>query len=299
MTGVRSWVVAGACCLTMGAGNDSAPAALWGEHGHRMIGQLAAEALPAEMPEFFRRAAAQLSYLNVEPDRWRDRVEQGIDPAMDALHAPEHYINFERVPGDALHAPHRIAYIDSLRAHGVSGAGPGFITFRMLEVVQQLRVGFRLWRATTDPAERAFIEARIRNDAGILGHYAADGSNPHHTTIHHNGWVGDNPHGFTTDRTFHRRFETIFVGRNVAADDVRPLVRTSPQLFRELRPAILGFLRESHSHVETLYRLDQRESFGPDTRGAEHKRFAAERLAAGAAMLRDLWWTAWVTSGTD
>jgi hypothetical protein len=34
----------------------------------------------------------------------------------------------------------------------------------------------------------------------------------------------------------------------------------------------------------------------PETTTPEHKAFAAARLAAGAEMLRDLWYTAWVTS---
>jgi hypothetical protein len=45
--------------------------------------------------------------------------------------------------------------------------------------------------------------------------------------------------------------------------------------------------------------LDKIEAFGPDTKSAEHKQFTAERLAAGATMLRDIWWTAYVTSGPD
>jgi hypothetical protein len=42
--------------------------------------------------------------------------------------------------------------------------------------------------------------------------------------------------------------------------------------------------------------LEKKEAFGEPTKSAEHKKFAQERLAAGAQMLRDLWWTAWVTS---
>jgi hypothetical protein len=48
-----------------------------------------------------------------------------------------------------------------------------------------------------------------------------------------------------------------------------------------------------------LYTLDKAEPFGPDTKGAEHKQFTTERLAAGATMLRDLWWTAYVTSAAE
>ena len=108
---------------------------LWGDHGHRFIGEAAANALPPSMPEFFRRATAQLAYLNPEPDRWRDRGEAGSDPAMNGAHAPEHYVDFELVPASALAAPDRFAYFDSLRAAGVK-ENPGLLQYRMLELTQ-------------------------------------------------------------------------------------------------------------------------------------------------------------------
>jgi hypothetical protein len=268
----------------------------WGDHGHRMIGLVAAETLPDDMPTFFRSAVAQLSYLNPEPDRWRARDERALDPAMDGKHAPEHYVDFELLPPGALAAAHRLAYADSLRQVDVDAGSAGLLPWRILEMTQRLRVGFRAWHAAGDAQERAFIEQRIINDAGILGHYVADGSNPHHTTIHHNGWIGENPHGYTTDRTFHSRFESVFVRENIHLDDVRA-VATAPVRSRDaFRTEIWDYLQQSHSLVERLYQLEQLEPFGPDTRSAEHRQFALERLAAGAAMLRDLWYEAWTSS---
>jgi hypothetical protein len=267
----------------------------WGEVGHRLIGAAAAAALPAEMPGFFRVAADQLSYLNPEPDRWRSRAERTLDPAMDDATAPEHYIDMERVPAGALDARDRFAYLDSLRAHGVDAAGAGLLPFRILELSQRLREEFRLWRATTDSRTKQWVEARIINDAGILGHYVADGSNPHHTTIHFDGWVGDNPKSYTTARGFHARFESLFVQTHFAAGDLH--VEDSPRVFPSLRPAILAYLRESNALVPRLYDLDKHASFDSTTTDADDKTFAAERLVAGARMLRDIWWTAWITSG--
>src|SRR5690625_8013817 len=68
---------------------------------------------------------------------------------------------------------------------------------------------------------------------------------------------------------------------------------TPARVFEDVRGAVLDFLKESHSYLETLYSLEQQESFTADTRGEGHAEFAAERLARGAEMLRDLWWTAW------
>ena len=271
-------------------------AAHWGVVGHRLVGAAAAAALPPAMPAFFRDAADELSYLDPEPDRWRDKTESAIDPAMDGAYTADHYIDLERIPAGALAARNRFDYLDSLRHAGVGAAGGGLLPFRILELTQRLREEFRLWRVAPDPRTRSYIEARIINDAGILGHYVADGSNPHHTTIHFDGWVGDNPHGYTTAHGFHARFESIYVETHMVLADVSAGVDPTPRVVTPLRPAILDYLHTSNAKVDTLYQLDQRAPFDSATTNPENKRFAAERLAAGATMLRDLWWTAWVTS---
>jgi hypothetical protein len=294
-----SGLAAAAALVLLVAAAAASPARFWGEHGHRMIGRVAAEALPADVPEFFREAAAQLSYLNPDPDRWRALVERTLDPAMDAKHSPEHYIDFELLPPGALAAPNRLAYADSLRLHDIDVSAAGLLPWRMLELTQRLRVGFRDWRAATEPHTRAYIEQRIINDAGILGHYVADASNPHHTTIHHNGWIGDNPRGYTTDRTFHSRFESVFVGEQVRIDEVRAALTSPVTLRSPVRAHVWRYVDDSHALVERLYQLEQQERFGAETRSPGHKQFAVERLAAGAAMLRDLWYTAWVTSAGE
>ena len=46
-------------------------------------------------------------------------------------------------------------------------------------------------------------------------HPAPDGSNPAHTSIHYNGWTGPNPNGYATDKRFHGRFESAYVGANI------------------------------------------------------------------------------------
>jgi hypothetical protein len=255
---------------------------LWGEHGHRIVAEAAALALPAEMPQFFRDARAQLTYLNPEPDRWRDRREWRLDPAMDGKHSPEHYVDFELVPAGAFGAPHRYAYLDSLRKASDSAMVAGFLAFRILELTQRLRAEFRLWREAPDAQTRSWIEARVIDDAGILGHYVADGANPHHTTVHHDRWVGPNPKGYTTERGFHVRFESEFVQAQLTLAEARAEMRAAPRVLANLRPAIIEYLRGSFALVERLYELDKLQRFGADTRSPEHERFAAQRLAAGA-----------------
>jgi hypothetical protein len=274
----------------------------WGDLGHRMTGQAAAAALPAAMPKFFRDAGPQLAYLNPEPDRWRERGERDLDRALEGATAPEHFIDLEMIPAaslaGALGAADRFGYIDTLQKAGVEAATVGLLPYRILELTQRLRVSFRLWRAAPNATTRAWIEQRIINDAGILGHYVADGSNPAHTTIHYNGWAkgSPNPNGYATDTRFHSRFESQYVQARIKLADVQPGVVRTPRVLTDLRPAIIEYVRTSNADVETLYAIDKRAAFNAETTAPENKRFAAARLAAGATMLRDLWWTAWVTS---
>jgi hypothetical protein len=287
--------------IVVAAAPSTANARLWGEAGHRIIGDAAAAALPEQMPKFFRDARAQLSYLNPDPDRWRDRAESNLDPAFNDYQAPEHFIDIELVPGDALKARNRDTFIDSLHAHGVKTTTTGFLPWRMLEAMQSLRIQWRLWRAEKDSSVKRMIEQRIINDAGILGHYVGDGSNPHHMTRNHDRWVEtENPKGFTTVAGFHSRFESRYVESHMSVGDVLPLLATTqPRVINPTREGIWSYLQTTFGQLDRLYSLDKIEPFGRDTKGAEHKQFTAERLAAGATMLRDLWWTAYVTSAPE
>src|SRR5512133_1902521 len=273
----------------------------WGDAGHRIIGEVAALRLPSAAPAFFRNASRQLAYLNPEPDRWKDRAETSVDPALNGGTSPDHFIDMEMVPppvlAAALGARDRYGYLDTLAAAHANGVVMGLPPFKMLEMSQQLREDFRLWRAAPDSI-KPWIEARIIDDAGILGHYVADGSNPAHTTIQFNGWTGPNPNGYATDRQFHGRFEAGFVQAKVHLADVLSQVDTVARLLPDFRAAIIAYLRESNTFVEPLYKVDKAHPFDSTTTAPENKAFAVERLAAGARMLRDIWWTAWVTSAS-
>ena len=222
-----------------------------------------------------------------------------MDPALDRGTQPDHFIDLEMAPAPvlaaALAARDRYGYLDTLSASHLNGAVMGFLPFKMLELSQQLREDFRQWRAAPDSI-KPWIEARIIDDAGILGHYVADGANPAHTTIHFNGWAGDNPNGYATDKQFHARFESGFVRVNVRLADVLARVDTVARVLPDLRSAIVAYIRESNALVEPMYKLDKAHPFDSLPGVQENKSFAVDRLAAGARMLRDIWWTAWVTS---
>lgn len=285
----------------------SAPYALgWGEKGHRMVNRLAAQSLPRDMPLFFRRAVWELEYLGYDPDRWRSPKE----PALNAVNAPDHFINLERVPGGTL-PPDRDQFVQRLVERGiirdgVTPASIGFLPYRIVELTELLRGQFRLWRqaprrTARQRVERRQIEQNIIFIAGVLGHFVADGAQPHHTTVHYDGWntaFAPNPRGYTTERGIHLRFENDFVNAAVREADVRPLL-TPPRRLGPLLEETMRYLRESHALVERLYELDREGGFAPGSTHAEARRFAAERLAAAAHMLASLWYTAWLESQNE
>jgi hypothetical protein len=272
----------------------------WGIYGHELGARAAAAGLPDAVPSFFRTASERLAYLNGEPDRWRNRAV----PAMDQAFSPDHYLWLENVPVRALDAPDRFTFMDALHAAG----GPphdlrnvGLLPYRMLEMYQRLVTEWRLWRAEPDTStRRRWIEERIINDAGILGHYVMDASNPHHASKHHNRWHPDdpNPEGFTTDPAFHSGFERFFVEAHVKQTDVTSRVTGPPRsVAGSAWSAILAEIRDSHAHVTELFRLQRDIGFdSAGTTRAATRDFAAERIAVGARTLRDLWWSAWLES---
>jgi len=264
-----------------------------------MTGEAAALSMPGSTPAFFRRAAKQLGYLNPEPDRWKDRAERDADRALDGAFNADHFIDTEMVPSEvltaALAAPNRYAYADTLRKAGVDATVFGFLPFAILEYAQKLRVDFRNWRAAPDSV-KPFIETRILDDAGILGHFVADGSNPLHASDQYNGWARANPNGYATDKQTHARFESGYVGAKIKLADVMAKMDTNARVLPDFRSAIVGYLRESNAQMVPFYELDKRSRFDTNTTSVENKAFTVGRLAFGARMLRDIWWTAWVTS---
>ena len=273
------------------------PLLAWGEKGHSIVNEAATMSLPADMPPFFYRAFPQLVWEAYDPDRWR-----GAGESLDAANPPEHFLDYEYVAALKL-PPDRYKDLDllytsgTLRRYGISNSTPGFLPWRIAELADRLTNEWRQWRnSQPGSSERRFIEAGILRDSGILGHYVGDASNPHHTTENYNGWVEPNPNHYATDCNTHDRFERYFISHAMTTADVVP--RVAPATLRnDYFAAAIGEVRESSSQVETLYRIDRDggfDLFKPVSR--EGFDFAASRLAAGASMLRDLWWSTWKVS---
>jgi hypothetical protein len=270
----------------------------WGEKGHYIVNEAATFGVPYDMPAFFYKAFPEMVWLAYDPDRWR-----GAGESLDASNPPEHFLDYEYVKSLPLPAS-RYRYIDLLYAsgtlvrHRLAVDTPGFLPWRMAEVAQTLQVAFRQWRySAPGSSERAAAERDVIHYAGILGHYAGDSSNPHHTTTNYNGWLDANPNHYAIDCDAHSRFESDFISHALDVKDVVPKV-APPKLRDDYFAAAMESVRASNALVETLYRIDRDGGFAMSKRvSPEGVSFASDRLAAGASLLRDLWWSAWVNSG--
>lgn len=267
-----------------------------------MINQLAVGSLPADMPAFMTTPAAidEITYLGPEPDRWRSRAE----PELDAMQAPDHYIDLE-LAGMVGTLPRKrydfvadcYAYIAAhpADAREMRPEHIGFQPWITEEVWERLKSAMRDYRElSAQHQDTKPVEAPILFYAGWLGHYVGDGSQPLHTTVQYNGWTGPNPNGYTTDHTIHSRFESVFVDAAINDSDVKPLM-TPVRPIEDEWTDYLAYLNRTHTLVEKVYQLDKDHGFD-GTGTPEAKQFTAERLAAGASMLRDLYVAAWVKS---
>lgn len=286
-------------------------ASAWGATGHRLVSEIGVSHLPAEVPAFLRspEARAIARELGAELDR-----SKGAGRMHDAERDPGHWVVLNSqasvmgiVPLDALPVT-REEYDTALRAQGKTQYAAGYLPYSIVDGWQQLRKDFALWRASVvgaasavDAAGRAWFEADrklrevlILRDIGVWSHYIGDASQPLHVSMHIIGWYGANPKGYSTSRTIHADFEGDFVKRFVPADRVTAAVRSYQDCACPIEERTRRYLRASHSMVERLYELEAKGAFkSADAAGVE---FTAQRLAAGAAELRDMIVDAWRAS---
>jgi hypothetical protein len=281
---------------------QSVGAGAWGNEGHTVINRVAAEKIPASMPRFLRRAAvvSEIAYLGPEPDRWRSPSEFALKNAQE----PDHFIDLERVSWLDPLPPGRYQFYRKLyEKRAATTDHPddylpervGLQPYITMEVYGRLKAAFREYRqlrAAHQPT--AAVQQAIIFYAGWLGHYVADGSQPLHTTIQYNGWVGPNPDGYTTEHRIHAQFESVYIAANFKEKDFAAFVK-APERLNDPFADYIAYLRQSNALVKNVYALEKAGGF--NGKGSpEAFDFTAHRLAAGSQMLLNLWHTAWLES---
>lgn len=281
------------------------PAWAWGPKGHTMIAVAAISALPTGMPAFVYDSTT-IGYLANEPDRWRGRDVA----ALNAVNAPDHFLDLEPVAFLTVLPRDRYRFraalerrAAELRASGherqaaaLQPARVGFQPYATIEAFQRLVRAFQEYRqAEAQHQSTRPMRVETLMAMGVLAHFVGDGAQPLHTTVNYNGWVEANPEGFSTSHRLHAAFESQFVDQAIPAAALKG----------KLQPAVLvphpfhdyvKYLRATHAQVLPLYQLEKAGAF--DGQGsASGRAFVTARLASGAQMLANLYYTAWVVSG--
>ena len=292
----------------------------WGFRGHTVVNLAAVESIPADGPAFLKTYKAYIGHLGPVPDTWRSPAEPYLRISEDPNHGwyTEQFDFIKQVPRSRTEFTLRV-YDEYLR---VSRSDPerakllnirytGLQAYSMMEGYERVKAGMRLYRsagkggslyASISPEyqDAAQMKSMLATDIafymGWLGHYIADAAQPLHNSQHHDGWNGDNPKGYTRDPNIHGRFESSYVDLiSVTEGDVLPYVVKDAKHLDDPWTAILDHMIQARGYVEDVYRMDLRGAF-QDAKDAEAKKLVYTRLAAGAAFLRDLVYTAWIES---
>jgi hypothetical protein len=319
------------CGLIVASLSCGHSAAAWDYEGHRIINQLALASLPTNFPGFVRTPAAleRIAFLANEPDRWRNTP----DLPFKHCNEPDHYLDLDDLPTHgfdltnlspfryefAAHLavarqrhPDRFPPIDPVRNSDKTREWVGFLPWTITEYQGQLKSTWSYLQTlqTGGAAEEvANAQANVIYVMGVMGHFVADAAQPLHTTKHYNGWVGDNPRGYSTNRTFHRwidggYIETVGLKTEHLLPRLRParmLTSTEwPGLSTNVFPAVMKYVLDSFSLVESLYQLEKDHKLtGLEGTASPGYELISGQMMKAAQMLGDLWLTAWQQAPVD
>jgi len=282
------------------------PAFSWGTRAHAVIDHTAIDTLPDDGPVFLRKYADYIAGSASIPDTWRQASEPFSKIEEDPNHGwfREQFSFMNEIPRSryefvlALYREYlRIEKSDPENARRMNVRWTGTLPYAAAEVYGHLVADMRyLRKARADGKDTTFLEQTCAFYVAWMGHYIGDGSQPLHDTIHHDGWQGPDPNGYTRDPKIHGRFESQYVDAiSLTEEDILPRIGKPGHLQGDVFDLILAHLDEAGSNVETIYKLDKRNAFA-NVHDQEAREMVYSRTAAGACMLRDLVYRAWIES---
>lgn len=285
------------------------PAALaWGGRAHAVIDRAAIDAIPDDGPVFLRSYADYIAGSASLPDSWRGSSENFSKIEEDPNHGwfKEQFTFVNPIPRSryefvlALYKHYeRIKLSDPETALRTNVRWTGTLPYAAIEAYDRLVVCMRDIRAArAEGRSSAYPEQHCAFQVIRLGHYIGDGAQPLHDSIHSDGWRGDNPKGYTRDRSIHGRFESRFVdGIGLTTSDIAGRIGAPGRRSGDMFDAVLAFLDNAAAKMETVYMLEKRDGFA-NYADKEVRELVYERTAAGAAMLRDMICRAWEESAS-
>lgn len=278
----------------------------WGGRAHSVIDRTAVDTLPEDGPVFLKKYVDYIAGSASIPDTWRQASEPFSKIEEDPNHGwfREQFSFMKEIPRSryefvlALYREQlRIEKSDPENASRMNVRWTGTLPFAAAEVYGHLVADMRaLRKARAAGQDTSFLEQTCAFYVAWMGHYIGDGSQPLHDTIHHDGWQGPDPKGYTRDPKIHGRFESQYVDAIALTEgDIVERIGKAGHLKGDVFDLILGHLDEAGSNVEAIYKLDKRNAFA-DVHDQEAREMVYSRTAAGARMLRDLVYRAWLES---
>src|SRR5476651_403786 len=194
-------------------------AGAWDYEGHHAINELAVASLPADFGiDLTPALKGRIAFLAGEPDRWRNVT----DLPLKHFNGPDHYFDLEDLKlcgltpetlpimrydfvadiavARAAH-PDKFPTIDPAKDADHTRELDGFLPWAITEYYEKLKSDFtvlKVMRKYGTLEEVANAQADCVYVMGVMGHFVGDGSQPLHTSANYDGWMGDNPNGYTT-----------------------------------------------------------------------------------------------------
>jgi hypothetical protein len=316
--------------LTVASTAFTFSAGAWDYEGHHAINELALASLPADFGAFELTPAlkTRIEYLAGEPDRWRNMS----DLPLKNLNGPDHYIDLEDLKlydltpdtlllmrydfaadiakARAAH-PDRFPQIDPDRDADHTRELDGFLPWAIEENYEKLKSDFSSLKAFRQyggtPEEIANAQADCVYVMGVMGHYVGDGSQPLHTTVHFNGWVGDNPKGYTIRTTFHAWIDGGYFKKTggIKVDALIGKIQPATRIASGDQPDgmfkfVVAYLAEQNKFVEPLYEMEKNGQLtGEGDKGMDGVPFLEGQLVKAGQMLGNIWMTAWLDAPED
>jgi hypothetical protein len=283
-------------------------AGAWGDRAHSVIDRAAINAIPDGGPVFLRRQVDYIAASASLPDSWRGSSESFSKIEEDPNHGwfKEQFAFLHTIPRSryeyvlALYKRHQqIKDSDPETARRTNVRWTGTLPYAAMEAYGQLVACMREVRAGQARAEDTrFAEQNCAFQVIRLGHYIGDGSQPLHDSVNSDGWRGANPKGYTRDGSIHGRFEGRFVdGIGLTAKDVAAHIGTPGHRDGDMFDAVLSYLDDAASKMETVYALEKRDGFA-NYADRDVRELVYQQVAAGATMLRDMICRAWTESAS-
>lgn len=256
----------------------------WHNEGHEAITRQAVTLVARQLPDFFGQQQNAMVHCSLDPDAF---MQRGL-PAAREVEAPEHYLDLERLRGEALPRA-RSGFTTLCRSLQLEPAAVGTLPYATVEWTQKLSAAFAEWRKWPQDAA---IPTKIAVYAGILAHYTGDLAQPLHTTVHHDGRV-TNPGDKSPKTGIHQRVDALL--GHVTLPPPAPLGNATR--VTDAWETVLGALRESHSQVDRVFALaDRIPAVGTAPTDPEILEFARDRAAAAVQLTARLWLYAWQSS---